>query len=150
MRTYLIIISFLKKLIAFIILFLTPVFPYILISYISIVTDTFSGVLVSIKQKNFSFKIFCRLFVKLLSYGAIIVFFYYLDTYILGGLLSLIITDPAPLIITKLVTLVLVYFEAVSINKNVETLTKINVFQKVKEVLVKTLKLKDSITKLRE
>lgn len=134
--------------IGLIIAFLVPIVPLILIVGIAILVDTIMGIY---KAKKLGIAITSRklsaLISKMVLYQSAIVGFFVIEKYILDDFI--IIFTAIPLVLTKLVTLTLLFIETQSINEHVKKLYNISLWGKFKDLLRRSKELKDELDEIK-
>lgn len=130
--------------IAIIIAFLVPIIPLILIVGVAILADTILGIY---KAKKLGISITSRkmsaLISKMVLYQSAVIGFFVIEKYILDDFI--IIFTSIPLVLTKLVTLTLLFIEVQSVNEHVKKLYGISLWLKFKELLKRSKEIKDEI-----
>ena len=131
---------------AIFIAFLTPIVPLILIVGCAIFLDTFIAIYKAYKlNETITSKKLSSIVSKMVLYQCAIIGFFCIEKYILGDF-TLMFTN-IPLILTKLVTTTLLFIEGQSIVENYSAISGINLFNKFKEMLDRTEKIKKKIVK---
>ena len=126
--------------------FLTPIYILLFICGFVILVDLFLGVKKSLKQnKKITSKGLYSTVQKMFVYQGVIIGTYFLDSKLLGEFVALV-TD-IPFVLTKVLTIGLVYVELRSINENMEILWNINVFERVVIVVKRAFTFKKEFDK---
>lgn len=128
-------------------LFLSPLTGLLLSVGFAIAFDTFTGIAKSVKQggwEAFSSKKLSNVISKLIIYPVAVIMTFVIDKYLLDEFLK--IWFQIDFMSTKLVTLVLIFIESISIRENFEAIYKIDIFKKLKNTLKRSKELKDQIS----
>ncbi|HRO76125.1 MAG TPA: phage holin family protein [Crocinitomicaceae bacterium] len=126
---------------------LTPLYPFFILTGFAIVMDTFFGLKVSQKYKKVSSRKFSRVLYKLLMYNIIIISAYSIDIYLLGSFIGLF--SSVELTATKAVVFGVLMVELISID---EKLIQLNgkglrfYWQRVMNIIKKVNKERKSLT----
>jgi hypothetical protein len=124
--------------------FITPIIPLILIVGAAILLDTIFGIrrAKKLKEKVTSRKL-SALVSKMVLYQSAVIGFFVIDKFILGDFILMF--TAIPLVLTKLVTVTLLYIECKSINENYYIISGISMWSKFKEMLKRTKEIKNDI-----
>lgn len=140
--------GFLKKFLIIVLAFLLPIKGLLILTGVAIFVDTLSGLYKAFKTKD---KITSRKLSNIISkfflYEFAILFAFVLDKYLLGELVLLLVS--VPFLITKIVTVTLIFIEVYSINENVRIITGVSFFQKLKEMVTRAKSIKDDINEFK-
>lgn len=138
MKTY--IVYFLTTLL----LFFAPIQGLLISVGTAIALDTIFGISKSIKlgDKITSRKL-SNIVSKFVLYEAAVVLIFTIDTLLLGEFLK--IWFSIPFLFTKIVTIILIFIEAVSIKENFEEAFNVDVFKMLKKFLQRSKEIKDDI-----
>ena len=142
MKTY--IVYFLTTLL----LFFAPIQGLLISVGTAIALDTIFGISKSIKlgDKITSRKL-SNIVSKFVLYEAAVVLIFTIDTLLLGEFLR--IWFSIPFLFTKIVTIILIFIEAVSIKENFEEAFNVDVFKMLKKFLQRSKEIKDDIDVLK-
>lgn len=142
MKTY--IVYFLTTLL----LFFAPIQGLLISVGTAIALDTIFGISKSIKlgDKITSRKL-SNIVSKFVLYEAAVVLIFTIDTLLLGEFLK--IWFSIPFLFTKIVTIILIFIEAVSIKENFEEAFNVDVFKMLKKFLQRSKEIKDDIDVLK-
>jgi hypothetical protein len=127
--------------------FLVPIIPLILIVGGAIILDTVFGVYRSFKLKeSITSRKLSRLISKMVLYQSALIGFFCIEKFILDDFI--LIFTAIPLILTKLVSVTLIFIEAQSINENWMTITGVSIWKKFKELLYRSKELNNEFKEL--
>jgi hypothetical protein len=133
--------------IGIIVAFLTPIVPLILIVGGAIGLDTIIGVYRSWKIKeSITSRKMSRLVSKMVLYQSAVIGFFCIEKFILNDFI--VVFTAIPLILTKLVSVTLIFIEGQSINENWMTITGISLWGKFKDLLNRGKDIKTEIKDL--
>lgn len=142
--------TFLINILTGLLIFFAPIQGLVIAVGLIIVLDTFTGVYKSVKLKGWrsvrSRKL-SHIVSKLLLYEMCLLLLYPVDVFILNELLLHIIS--IQFFATKLLCIVLIFIEGVSIKENIEEALKINVWQLLRNAIKRTKELKDGIDEIK-
>jgi hypothetical protein len=138
MKTY--IIHFLTTLL----LFFAPIQGLLISVGTAIALDTIFGIskAIKIKEKITSRKL-SNIVSKFVLYQAAVLLIFTIDTFLLGEFFN--IWFSIPFFFTKIVTIVLIFIEAVSIKENFEEAFNVNVLKLLKDFLKRSAEIKEDI-----
>ena len=126
--------------------FLSPIFGIMVLVGGAIMMDTATGIWKAKKKGNkVSSKGLQSLVAKMFFYQSVVVLLFLLDHFILNDVIALV-WDKIPYATTKLVSLVLVWIEVLSINENYEEVKGISIIDRVKKMVGMVKKVKDEIS----
>lgn len=126
--------------------FLSPIFGIMFLVGCAIIMDTVTGIWKAKKKKQkVTSKGLQSLVAKMFFYQGVVVLLYLLDHFILNDVVALF-WDKIPYATTKLVSLVLVWIEVLSINENYEEVKGISIIDRVKKMVGFVKKAKDEIS----
>ena len=121
--------------------------PLILIVGAAIGLDTIIGIYRSYKLKeSITSRKLSRLISKMVLYQSAIVLFFCIEKYILNDFI--VVFTAIPLILTKLVSVTLIFIEMQSINENWMSITGVSLWGRFKELLNRGKDLKTEIKEL--
>lgn len=131
-----------KMIITVVASFFAPVAPLVVLVGGAIFADTFLGVWGALKRGEvFSSRRLGDVITKMLIYQAVLLFGYGLDVFLVGEFFAHMFTIEN--IMTKVIAMVLIYTEAVSIDENIQSITGKNFVKSLKEMFARSKKLKD-------
>jgi hypothetical protein len=149
MNFYFSIMAVLKKILIVIMAFILPIKFLLVVTGLAIFLDTITGIYKAIKIKDsITSRKLSNILSKFLLYESAILFAYILDKYLLGEFTIFIVN--IPLLITKIVTVTLVFIEVFSINENIRIITGISFFQKFKDFVTRAKNIKEDIVELKK
>ena len=125
-----------------IIAFLTPIKPLLIVVGLIICIDTITGIYKVFKTKEkFSSRKLSRTISKMVLYLGSIILIFVLDKYLLGEIVKIFTT--VDLFPTKTWTMFLVGVELLSIRENIKAATKVDIWEKFKNLLRRAKEEKD-------
>ena len=128
--------------------FFLPVSGILFLIGFTILVDTITGIW---KAKKLKLKITSRrlsaIVSKLLLYELAVIGFYLIDYFILNDIIMQFFS--VPLMLTKVLSLVLVSIEVMSINENYKAVKGIDIWQGMKNLFARAKDIKDDINKIR-
>jgi len=136
-------LKFYLKIVTFMLMtFFMPTAPFLLIVGIAIIGDTILGIWAAKKrgEKITSSKA-GRMVPKMILYLAAILFGYMIDTFLVGEFLLKLFT--IEMLMTKMITMCLLYIELLSIDENFERITSKNLMRSFKELISRASKVKE-------
>lgn len=95
---------------------LTPLYPFFIMTGISIVADTYFGYKLARRKKQLDSRKFSRVLYKLLIYNIIVISGYSLDIYLLGDFVGMV--SPVNLTVTKAIVFGVLVSELMSIDES--------------------------------
>lgn len=126
--------------------FILPVKPLILLVGATIFLDTIFGIGRAIKIKEaITSRRLSRIVSKMVLYQSAIILFFCVEKFILNDITVSI--GLLPLLLTKIVAVLLIFVEVLSIFENYEVISGVNIWSKIKEVFSRTLEVKDNVKK---
>ncbi len=129
--------------------FFLPVKPLLLVVGLCICCDTILGVWAAHKRgEKITSRKLGNIIPKMLLYQAAVMVGFILETYLLGEFISYIIDIPN--LFTKVIAMVLVFVESLSINENFENITGKNLFKEFKHMITRSAKVKHDISKFKD
>lgn len=124
--------------------FLTPIIPMLIIMGVAIMLDTFSGLW---RSKKLNVKLTSHkawnLASKMLVYKGAVILMYCIEKFIISDLVGIFVD--VNLFLTKLVCCVLLFVEIKSMNENYTAVTGVDLFLKLKDLVLKVNKLKKEL-----
>lgn len=94
---------------------LTPLYPFFILTGVAIFADTILGIVNAVKKGKLSSRKCARLIYKILIYNLIVVSGYSLDVYLIGDFINIVST--VELTVTKAVVFGIILIELVSIDE---------------------------------
>lgn len=138
-----------KYLIVALLTILSPIKPLMLLVGMVIFADFVSGICKSFKLNiKITSNVMSRTVIKMFVYQAVIIGVFFIDGWLVGELVSLIIN--IPYLITKGVCIGLIYLECLSINENIEQATKINIFKAISNAIKSGLNFRKTLKEFTE
>jgi hypothetical protein len=141
--------TYLNYLITGLALFFAPIQGLLIAVALGIVLDTFTGIFKSIKLNGWvsvrSRKL-SNVISKMLLYQICIILLFGIDKFLLNELVSLHFS--IKFMFTKLVAIVLIFIELVSIKENIEEALKIDIWKLLKNTLNRAKEIKTDINQL--
>ena len=129
--------------------FFLPIKPLLLVVGLFICCDTVLGVWAAHKRgEKITSRKLGQIIPKMILYQSSIVVGFILETYLLGEFITYFVDIPN--LITKLIAMVLVFVESLSINENFENITGKNLFNEFKRMITRGVKVKHEISKFKE
>jgi len=125
-------------------LFFAPIQGLLISVGTAIALDTIFGIARSIKTKQkITSRKLSNIVSKFVLYQSAVLLIFMVDTFLLGEFFK--IWFSIPFFFTKVVTIVLIFIESVSIKENFEDAFNVDVFSLLKEVLKRTKEIKEDI-----
>lgn len=129
-------------------LFFAPIQGLLISVGTAIALDTIFGIAKSIKLKDkITSRKLSNIVSKFVLYQAAVLLIYTIDTFLLGEFFKMWFS--IPYFFTKIVTIILIFIEAVSIKENFEEAFEVNVFKMLKSALKRSKEIKDDIDVLK-
>jgi hypothetical protein len=129
--------------------FFLPVKPLLLLVGLFICTDTILGIWAAHKRgEKINSRKLGNIIPKMILYQSAVLIGYVLDVLLLGEFINYFIN--IELFITKIIAMVLVFVEALSINENFENITGKNLFNSAKLMITRGVKVKHEISKFKD
>jgi hypothetical protein len=141
--------SLLSFLFTSIILLLAPIQGLLIAVSVAIAIDTLLGVFKTVKLngwQSFKSKNLGNIVGKLILYQSSLILIYIIDYNLLSEFFKLWFS--IPLFFTKIVAIILIFIEMVSVKENFEEAFKVDVFALLKSALSRTKDLKDEATEI--
>ncbi len=124
--------------------FLLPIIPLILIVGAAIFLDTAIAIYKAYKlNETITSRKLSSIVSKMVLYQSAIIGFFCIEKYILGDVIIMI--TAIPFVLTKLVTVTLLFIEMQSIVENYSAISGVNIFSKFKEMITRTKEVKESV-----
>lgn len=132
------------------VLFFAPIQGLLVAVAFSIMLDTFTGIFKSIKLnglKSIRSRKLSNVISKMLLYQVCLISLYVIDNFLLNELVNLHFSTK--FLFTKLVAIVLVFVELVSIKENIEEALKIDIWKLLKALLNRAKEVKEDIDNIK-
>jgi len=132
------------------VLFFAPIQGLLVAVAFSIMLDTFTGIFKSIKLnglKSIRSRKLSNVISKMLLYQVCLISLYVIDKFLLNELINLHFSTK--FLFTKLVAIVLVFVELVSIKENIEEALKIDIWKLLKDLLNRAKEVKGDINEIK-
>lgn len=125
-------------------LFFAPIQGLLISVGTAIALDTIFGIAKAIKLKDkITSRKLSNIVSKFVLYQAAVLLIFTIDTFLLGEFFKLWFS--IPFFFTKIVTIILIFIEAVSIKENFEEAFNVNVFRMLKKFLKRGVEIKEDI-----
>lgn len=125
-------------------LFFAPIQGLLISVATAIALDTIFGIAKAIKLKDkITSRKLSNIVSKFVLYQAAVLLIFTIDTFLLGEFFKLWFS--IPFFFTKIVTIILIFIETVSIKENFEQAFKVNVFKLIKNFLKRGVEIKENI-----
>lgn len=125
-------------------LFFAPIQGLLISVGTAIALDTIFGIAKAIKLKDkITSRKLSNIVSKFVLYQAAVLLIFTIDTFLLGEFFKLWFS--IPFFFTKIVTIILIFIEAVSIKENFEEAFSVNVFRLLKKFLKRGVEIKEDI-----
>lgn len=129
--------------------FFLPVKPLLLLVGLFICSDTVLGIWAAHKRgEKINSRKLGNIIPKIILYQAAVLIGYVLDVLLLGEFVNYFIN--IPMFITKIIAMILIFVEALSINENFENITGKNLFNSAKQLITRGINIKKDISKFRD
>lgn len=129
--------------------FFLPIKPLLLLVGLFICTDTILGLWAAYKRgEKISSRKLGNIIPKMILYQSAVLIGYVLDVLLLGEFINYFIN--IPMFITKIIAMILIFVEALSINENFENITGKNLFNSAKQLISRGINIKKDISKFRD
>jgi hypothetical protein len=136
------------KLIAMLWAFLMPISGLLFLVGFVIVLDTVTGIWKSYKNKvKITSRGLSAIISKMLLYEVTVVLFYMIDTFILNNIILQFFS--VELLLTKVLALILVSIEVMSINENYKAVKGLDLWQAMKNLFARAKEIKQSVDEIR-
>lgn len=142
--------SYLNYLLSGLILFFAPIQGLLIAVAFGILLDTFTGIFKSVKMNGWCSirsRRLSHIISKMLLYQTTILLLYVIDKFLLNEFVKLHFT--IDFMFTKLVAILLIFIELVSIKENVEEALKIDIWKMLKNLLNRAKEVKDDIDEIK-
>jgi hypothetical protein len=136
------------KLLAVISTFLMPISGLLFLVGFVILLDTITGVWKSIKHKvPITSRGLSAIISKMLLYEVTVIMFYMIDKFILNGIILQFFS--VELLLTKVLALILVSIEVMSINENYKAVKGLDLWQSMKNLFARAKDIKKEVDEIR-
>ena len=136
------------KLMAMLWAFLMPISGLLFLVGFVIVLDTVTGIWKSYKNKvKITSRGLSAIISKMLLYEVTVVLFYMIDTFILNNIILQFFS--VDLLLTKVLALILVSIEVMSINENYKAVKGLDLWQAMKNLFARAKEIKKSVDEIR-
>ncbi len=136
------------KLIAMLWAFLMPISGLLFLVGFVIVLDTVTGIWKSYKNKvKITSRGLSAIISKMLLYEVTVVLFYMIDTFILNNIILQFFS--VQLLLTKVLALILVSIEVMSINENYKAVKGLDLWQAMKNLFARAKEIKKEVDEIR-
>jgi hypothetical protein len=136
------------KLIAMLWAFLMPISGLLFLVGFVIVLDTVTGIWKSYKNKvKITSRGLSAIISKMLLYEVTVVLFYMIDSFILNAIMLKFFS--VPLLLTKVLALILVSIEVMSINENYKAVKGLDLWQAMKNLFARAKDIKKEVDEIR-
>lgn len=136
------------KLIAMLWAFLMPISGLLFLVGFVIVLDTVTGIWKSYKNKvKITSRGLSAIISKMLLYEVTVVLFYMIDTFILNNIILQFFS--VELLLTKVLALILVSIEVMSINENYKAVKGLDLWQAMKNLFARAKEIKKEVNEIR-
>jgi hypothetical protein len=142
--------SYLNYLLSGLILFFAPIQGLLIAVAFGILLDTFTGIFKSVKLNGWCSirsRRLSHIISKMLLYQTTILLLYVIDKFLLNEFVKLHFT--IDFMFTKLVAILLIFIELVSIKENVEEALKIDIWKMLKNLLNRAKEVKEDIDEIK-
>jgi hypothetical protein len=142
--------SYLNYIFSGLILFFAPIQGLLIAVAFGIFLDTFTGIFKSIKLtgwRSIRSRTLSNIVSKMLLYQITILLLYVIDKFLLNEFIKLHFT--IEFMFTKLVAILLIFIELVSIKENVEAALKIDIWKMLKNLLNRAKEVKTDINQIK-
>lgn len=142
--------SYLNYIFSGLILFFAPIQGLLIAVAFGILLDTFTGIFKSVKMNGWCSirsRRLSHIISKMLLYQTTILLLYVIDKFLLNEFVKLHFT--IDFMFTKLVAILLIFIELVSIKENVEEALKIDIWKMLKNLLNRAKEVKDDIDEIK-
>jgi hypothetical protein len=141
------IIDYLKPLIITGLSFFIPIIPLLILVGIFIFSDTIIGIWAAIRRgEKITSRKLGNIIPKMLLYQSSVLVGYMMDVWLLQEFTKNIFS--IDLLVTKLITMTLIFTEFLSLNENIEYITGKNLFLKFKEMITRVSRIKGDVKDL--
>lgn len=142
--------TYLNYILTGLVLFFAPIQGLLIAVAFGIMLDTFTGIFKSIKLnglQSIRSRTLSNVISKMLLYQVSIISLYVIDKFLLNELINLHFSTK--FLFTKLVAIVLVFIELVSIKENIEEALKVDIWKLLKNLIRRAKEVKTDIDSLK-
>ena len=132
------------------ILFFAPIYGLLIAIGIAIVLDTFTGIFKSIRLngwRSIRSRRLSSIVSKMLLYQITILLLFVIDKFVLNEFIQINFT--IKFMFTKLVAILLIFIELVSIKENIEEALKVDIWKILKTILNRAKEVKEDINQIK-
>lgn len=132
-------------------MFFTPIYGLLIAVGFAIFLDTFTGIFKSVKLngwRSIRSRKLSNIVSKMLLYQITILLLFVIDNYVLNEFIAVHFT--IKFMFTKLVAILLIFIELVSIKENIEEALKIDIWKMLKNLLNRAKEVKEDINEIKE
>ena len=132
------------------ILFFAPIYGLLIAVGIAIVLDTFTGIFKSIRLngwRSIRSRRLSHIVSKMLLYQTTILLLFVIDKFVLNEFIQINFT--IKFMFTKLVAILLIFIELVSIKENIEEALKVDIWKILKALLNRAKEVKEDINQIK-
>lgn len=132
------------------ILFFAPIYGLLIAVGIAIVLDTFTGIFKSIRLngwRSIRSRRLSHIVSKILLYQTTILLLFVIDEFVLNEFIQINFT--IKFMFTKLVAILLIFVELVSIKENIEEALKVDIWKILKTILNRAKEVKEDINQIK-
>ena len=132
------------------ILFFAPIYGLLIAVGIAIVLDTFTGIFKSIRLngwRSIRSRRLSNIVSKILLYQTTILLLFVIDKFVLNEFIQINFT--IKFMFTKLVAILLIFIELVSIKENIEEALKVDIWKILKTILNRAKEVKEDINQIK-
>lgn len=133
------------------ILFFAPIYGLLIAVGIAIVLDTFTGIFKSIRLngwRSIRSRRLSHIVSKMLLYQITILLLFVIDKFVLNEFIQINFT--IKFMFTKLVAILLIFIELVSIKENIEEALKVDIWKILKTLLNRAKEVKEDINEIKD
>ena len=132
-------------------MFFTPIYGLLIAVGFAIFLDTFTGIFKSVKLngwRSIRSRKLSNIVSKMLLYQITILLLFVIDNYVLNEFIAVHFT--IKFMFTKLVAILLIFIELVSIKENIEEALKIDLWKMLKNLLNRAKEVKEDINEIKD
>lgn len=132
------------------ILFFAPIYGLLIAVGIAIILDTFTGIFKSIRLngwRSIRSRRLSHIVSKMLLYQTTILLLFVIDKFLLNEFIQINFT--IKFMFTKLVAILLIFIELVSIKENIEEALKVDIWKILKTILNRAKEVKEDINQIK-
>lgn len=131
-------------------MFFAPIYGLLIAVGFAIFLDTFTGIFKSVKLngwRSIRSRKLSNIVSKMLLYQITILLLFVIDNYVLNEFVTVHFT--IKFMFTKLVTILLIFIELVSIKENIEEALKVDIWKLLKTILNRAKEVKEDINQIK-